>query len=69
MDETIFQTIPTIAKMLPLFDAGYKPDIEETEIMKETAQTDIHIFINTLLDTKPMQLTMEFLIKKGMYHC
>lgn len=65
MNEAILHKIPTIDKMIQLYDV-YKPDIKITEKMTLTAQTKIHNFINAVLDTPPMKLTMEFLIQKRL---
>lgn len=65
-DESIFHKIPTIAKMLPLFDA-YTPDTRVTEKPTAIVQREIHDFIDALLDTPPMQIAMEFLHQKGSF--
>lgn len=65
MNEAIFHKIPTIAKMLPLFNE-YKIDSAVDEITTPSKQKEIDEFIDELLNTEVMKIAMEFLRTKGL---
>lgn len=64
MDETIFDKIPTIAKMRALFD-NYEMDASVNEQTTPTEEKEIKEFIDALLDTEVMKIAMNFMQKKG----
>lgn len=65
VNEAIFHKVPTIAKLLPLFNE-YKIDSAVDEITTPTKEKEINEFINALLDTEVMKIAMEFLRTKGL---
>lgn len=66
MNESVFETSPTIIKMLKLFD-NYEIDASIRETVTPIEQSEENDFIAELLKTPIMKASMDFLQKKGLF--
>lgn len=64
IDESIVYKVPTIRKLLALFD-NYEMDVSRRENITPLKLREDDDFINAVLDTQVMQTAMHFLNKKG----
>lgn len=66
VDESVVYKVPTIAKLLVLFD-NYELDSADSETVTPEEEIEENEFINAVLDTQVMQTAMNFLHKKGYF--
>ncbi|XP_055299566.1 endoribonuclease CG2145-like [Sitodiplosis mosellana] len=64
VDESVVYKVPTIAKLVALFD-NYELDASDSEEVTPEEQIEEMEFIDAVLDTQVMQTAMNFLHKKG----
>lgn len=64
IDESIVYKVPTIRKLLALFD-NYEMDVSRKENVTPHKLREDDDFIDAVLDTQVMQTAMYFLNKKG----
>lgn len=64
VDESIVYKVPTIRKLLALFD-NYEMDVSRRENVTPHKLREDDDFINAVLDTHVMQTAMQFLNEKG----
>lgn len=65
IDESIVYKVPTIRRLLALFD-NYEMDVSRRENVTPHKLREDDNFINAVLDTQVMQTAMYFLNKKGL---
>lgn len=66
VNETIFDTVPTITKMRDLYD-NYVVDSYSKETVTPTEQIEENDFIREILNTTVMKAAMTFLQRKGQF--
>lgn len=64
VSESTLNGIPTIAKMRALFD-NYEMDASLREDVTQSEQREENEFLNKIMDTRVMQIAMDYLKQKG----